>query len=107
MKPAHGGARSVAGTAAPGGRHDKTVPHTPGARGRPTSESKAQSVLTQELRRQRNIVSRMSDTDREVTLLLDLLRELTRDPAFVALMNTRGFTTLPRLLHERLTGRPR
>ena len=27
--------------------------------------------------------------------------------AFVALMNTRGFTTLPRLLHERLTGRPR
>jgi len=48
----------------------------------------------------------MSDTDREVTLLLDLLRELTRDPAFVALMNTRGFTTLPRLLHERLTGCP-
>ncbi|MFM0691326.1 hypothetical protein PQQ64_03425 [Paraburkholderia graminis] len=48
----------------------------------------------------------MSDTDREVTLLLDLLRELTRDPAFVALKNTRGFTTLPRLLHERLTGCP-
>ncbi|MDR6205412.1 MoaA/NifB/PqqE/SkfB family radical SAM enzyme [Paraburkholderia graminis] len=77
------------------------------ARGRATPESKAQSVLTQELRRQRNMVSRMSDTDREVTLVLDTLRELTRDPGFVALMNTRGFTTLPRLLHERLTGRPR
>ncbi|WP_154670925.1 hypothetical protein [Paraburkholderia dilworthii] len=49
----------------------------------------------------------MSDTDREVTRVLDVLRELTCDPAFVALMNTRGFTTLPRLLHERLTGRPR
>ncbi|ALE58955.1 hypothetical protein AC233_31205 [Burkholderia sp. HB1] len=106
MKPAHGGARSVAGKAAPGGRHDKTVPHTPGARGRPTSESKAQSVLTQELRRQRNIVSRMSDTDREVTVVLDTLSELMRDQGFVALMNTRGFTTLPRLLHERLTGCP-
>ena len=107
MKPAHSGARSVAGKAAPGGRHDKTVPHMPGARGRLTSESKAQSVLTQELRRQRSIVSRMSDADREVTRVLDVLRELTCDPAFVALMNTRGFTTLPRLLHERLTGRPR
>jgi len=79
----------------------------PGARGRLTSESKAQSVLTQELRRQRSIVSRMSDADREVTRVLDVLRELTCDPAFVALMNIRGFTTLPRLLHERLTGRPR
>ncbi|MDR6478708.1 hypothetical protein SCB29_30465 [Paraburkholderia sp. SIMBA_055] len=49
----------------------------------------------------------MSDTDREITLVLDILRELTRDPGFVALMNPRGFTTLPRLLHERLTGRPR
>jgi len=107
MKPAHSGARSVAGKAAPGGRHDKTVPHMPGARGRLTSESKAQSVLTQELRRQRSIVSRMSDADREVTRVLDVLRELTCDPAFVALMNTRGFATLPRLLHERLTGRPR
>ena len=107
MKPAHGGARSVAGKAAPGGRHDKTVPHVRGARGRATPESKPQSVLTEELRRQRNIVSRMSDTDREIALVLDILRELTRDPGFVALMNTRGFTTLPRLLHERLTGRPR
>ena len=49
----------------------------------------------------------MSDTDREVALVLGILRELTCDPAFVALMNTRGFTTLPRLLHERLTGCPR
>ncbi|MGC2962627.1 MULTISPECIES: hypothetical protein [unclassified Paraburkholderia] len=49
----------------------------------------------------------MADTDREVALVLEVLRELTRDPAFVALINTRGFTTLPRLLHERLTGRPR
>ncbi|MFL9944263.1 hypothetical protein [Paraburkholderia sp. OAS925] len=49
----------------------------------------------------------MADTDREVALVLEVLRELTCDPAFVALMNTRGFTTLPRLLHERLTGRPR
>ena len=63
--------------------------------------------LTQELRRQRNMVSRMSDTDREVSLVLDILRELTRDPAFVALMNTRGFIKLPGLLHERLAGRPR
>lgn len=107
MKPAHGGARSVAGKAAPGGRHDKTVPHMPGARSRATPQSKAQSVLTQELRRQRNMVSRMSDTDGEVALVLDILRELMCDPAFVALMNTRGFATLPRLLHERLTGRPR
>lgn len=107
MKPAHSGARSVAGKAAPGGRHEKTVPHMRGARGRATPESKAQLVLTQELRRQRNIVSRMSETDREVTRVLDVLRELACDPAFVALMNTRGFTTLPRLLHERLTGRPR
>lgn len=107
MKPAHSGARSVAGKAAPGGRHEKTVPHMRGTRGRATPESKAQPVLTQELRRQRNMVSRMADTDREVALVLEVLRELTRDPAFVALMNTRGFTTLPRLLHERLTGRPR
>ncbi|MFL9981405.1 hypothetical protein [Paraburkholderia graminis] len=107
MKPAHVGARSVAGKAAPGDRHDKTMPHMQGARGRATPESKAQSVLTQELRRQRNMVSRMADTDREVALVLEVLRELTCDPAFVALMNTRGFTTLPRLLHERLTGRPR
>lgn len=107
MNPAHSCEPNVAGTAAPVGRHEKTVPPVRGAPGRATPESKAQSVLTQELRRQRNMVSRMSDTDREVSLVLEVLRELTRDPAFVALMNTRGFATLPRLLHERLTGRPR
>jgi len=47
----------------------------------------------------------MRNTEREADEVLAILRELLRDAAFVALMRTRGFTSIPRLLYERLAAR--
>lgn len=69
---------------------------------RVTPESKAQSVLRLELSRQRGVASRMRDADREVTGILDILGELLRDHAFVALLRARGHTSIPRTLREQL-----
>ncbi len=101
MKPAHGGARSVAGKAAlVVGATRRCLMCEARAVGQRRSRRRNR-FLTEELRRQRQHgESHEPITDREITLVLDILRELTRDPGFVALMNTRGFTTLPRLLHE-------
>ncbi|CAD6562256.1 hypothetical protein LMG28727_07699 [Paraburkholderia kirstenboschensis] len=72
--------------------------------GRPP-EAKARSVLKLELARQRSAVKSMRNTEREADEVLAILRELQRDAAFVALMRTRGFTSIPRLLYERLAAR--
>ncbi|CAH2913466.1 MAG: Adenylate cyclase (EC [uncultured Paraburkholderia sp.] len=86
---------------------DDAAPHTSNAGARKTPRVKAQSVLSLELAKQRHAVNRMRATHSEAAQLVAILRELLGDPAFVALMTTRGFTTVPRLLHERLTRRPR
>jgi hypothetical protein len=48
----------------------------------------------------------MRNIEREADEVLVILRALMRDAAFVALMRTRGFTSIPRLLYERLAARP-
>lgn len=69
-------------------------------------EPKARSVLRVELARQRNQVRGMHDTDLEVDRTLAILRDVFGDPAFVALLRTRGFINIPRLLYERLAAQP-
>ena len=86
---------------------DNAAPHPSSAGARRTPRVKAQAVLSLELSRQRHAVDSMRTTDSEAAELVAILRELLGDPAFVALMTTRGFTTMPRLFHERLTRRPR
>jgi len=86
---------------------DDAAPHPSSAGARRTPRGKAQAILSLELSRQRHAVDSMRATDSEAAELVAILRELLGDPAFVAFMRTRGFTTMPRLLHERVTGRPR
>jgi len=90
-------------TAEPRRPHGNTKPALKGGRRPP--EAKGRSVLTLELARQRSAVKSMRNTEREADEVLAILRELLRDAAFVALMRTRGFTSIPRLLYERLAAR--
>lgn len=85
-------------------RSDATPSSVPRARRQP--ETKAEHVLKEELARQQSRVKRMRGTDDEVCQAMTALRNLMQDPAFVALMETRGFATIPRLVHERLVTRP-
>ena len=86
---------------------DDAAPRMSSAGARKTPRVKAQAVLSLELSRQRHAADSMRATGSEAAELVEILRELLEDPAFVALMTTRGFTTMPRLFHERLTRRPR
>lgn len=104
MRPSNRVAQERTPTAAPRRPHANTRSSLHGGRRPP--EAKARSVLTLELARQRSAVKSMRNIEREADEVLAILRALMRDAAFVALMRTRGFTSIPRLLYERLAARP-
>lgn len=104
MRPPNRVAHKRTPAAEPRRPHGNTKSSLQGGRRPP--EAKARSVLTLELARQRSAVRSMRNTEREADEVLAILRALMRDAAFVALMRTRGFTNIPRLLFERLAARP-
>lgn len=70
-----------------------------------TPEEKANDVLRLERARQRTAIRHMQATHDEMALTTKVLLELLSDPAFVALLRTEGFTSIPKLLHQRLMER--
>lgn len=70
-----------------------------------TPEEKAKDVLKLERARQRTAIRHMQATHGEMALTTKVLRELLSDPAFVALLRAEGFTSIPKLLHQRLAER--
>jgi len=104
MRPPNHGLQKRTPTAEPRRPHGDSKSSLQGGRGPP--EAKARLVLKLELARQRSAVKSMRNTERKADEVLAILRALMREPAFVALMRTRGFTNIPRLLYERLAGRP-
>jgi hypothetical protein len=70
-----------------------------------TPEEKAKSVLKLERARQRNVIRHMQATHGEMALTTKVMLELLSDPAFVALLRAEGFTSIPKLLHQRLMAR--
>jgi hypothetical protein len=70
-----------------------------------TPEEKAKDVLKLERARQRTAIRHMQATHGEMALATKALLELLSDPAFVALLRAEGFTSIPKLLHQRLVER--
>lgn len=105
MKPTNSGIQNNESTAGPLCLRSNVTPSSP-PRVRRQPETKAERVLKEELARQQSRVRRMRGTDDEVCQAMTALRDLMQDPAFVALMETRGFATIPRLIHEHLVTRP-
>lgn len=70
-----------------------------------TPETKARKVLMLERARQQTLIRQMEAVRAEMTIMESVLRELLSDQAFVALLRCQGFLIMPRLLHDRLTGR--
>lgn len=69
-----------------------------------TPETTARKVFAVERARQQAVIRRMETVQAETTVLAGQLQALLSDLAFVALLKQQGFTTLPRLLLNRLTG---
>ncbi|MFP3564063.1 hypothetical protein [Paraburkholderia sp. SIMBA_030] len=67
-----------------------------------TPEEKAKDVLKLERARQRTAIKHMRAMHGERALTTKVLLELLSDPAFVALLRAEGFTSIPKLLHQRL-----
>lgn len=67
-----------------------------------TPASKAKKVLMLERARQRTIMRRMSATRKEASLTRHVLQALLSDAAFVALLRSRGFISMPELVHRLL-----
>ncbi len=72
------------------------------AGGKATPEEKAKDVLKLERARQRTAIRRMQATHGETALTTKVLLELLSDQAFVALLRAEGFTSIPKLLRQRL-----
>lgn len=70
-----------------------------------TPEEKAKDVLKLERARQRTAIRHMHATHDEMALTTKVLLELLSDPAFVALIRAEGFTSMPKLLRQRLMER--
>ncbi|WP_147408568.1 hypothetical protein [Paraburkholderia fungorum] len=70
-----------------------------------TPEEKAKDVLKLERARQRTVIRHMQATHGEIALTTKVLLELLSDPAFVALLRDEGFTSMPKLLRQRLMER--
>jgi hypothetical protein len=70
-----------------------------------TPEEKAKDVLKLERARQRTAIRHMQATQGEMALTTKVLLELLSDPAFVAVLRAEGFTSIPKLLHQRLAER--
>jgi hypothetical protein len=70
-----------------------------------TPEEKAKNVLKLERARQRTVIRHMQATHGEMALTTKVMLELLSDPAFVALLRAEGFTSIPKLLHQRLIER--
>jgi hypothetical protein len=75
------------------------------ASGRATAEEKAKKVLKLERARQRTAIRHMRAMQCEMALTTKVLLKLLSDPAFVALLRAEGFTSIPKLVRQRLVER--
>lgn len=89
----------------PGKRDVAPLRKTPSCeKSRSSPEIKARKVLMLERSRQLTTIRRMEGARVQMTIVSNVLKELLCDPAFVALLQTQGFATMPQLLRDRLAG---
>jgi len=72
------------------------------AESRSTPQTRARKVLMLERARQQTVIRQMEAVRVEMAIIRNVLAELLSDPAFVALLQTQGLGTMPRLLRDHL-----
>jgi hypothetical protein len=75
------------------------------AKSRSSPQIKARKVLMLERARQQTAIRQMEAVRVERVIVGNVLVELLSDPAFVALLRSQGFVTMPRRLRDNLEGR--